>query len=96
MIKQNIIWRETLVPADIFLSVFSVAFRVLMSPSQSKPRIRIHVCVCVCVCILVPGPKSCPQEQRGATGHFNEHFSMERGGNEIGLELSNTVSIGSN
>lgn len=31
----------------------------------------------------------------GARGHFNEQFSMERGGNGIGLELSNTASSGS-
>ena len=40
------------------------------------------------------GPKACPREHRGATGHFNEQFSMERGGNGIGLELSNTASFG--
>lgn len=67
----------------------------LMSLSHSEPRIKVCVRVCVCVCIFVQGPKACPREHRGARGHFNEQFSMERGGNGIGLELSNTASSGS-
>lgn len=63
-----------------------------MSLSHSEPRIK--ACVCVCVCIFVWGPKARPQEHRGARGHFNEQFSMERGGIGIGLELSNTASSG--
>lgn len=42
---------ERHVPADVVRSVFSVAFRVLMSPPQSQPRIRMHLCVFVCMCM---------------------------------------------